>query len=127
MDIIEQLKTDQEEIFHEVLELESLLGSKVGGQELRYRFYRTINLLFNHEQNKELFINEFPGMGFSEEILIDPRMIWGHIEVINNSMRSGDESYVKVALENDGRMLISKVKRQMFKERKFFGRLLLLI
>ena len=126
MDIVEQLRKDHDEIFQEVLELESLMERETDRREMVYKFYRTINLLFNHEQNKGLLVDELLGAAFGEEILIDPRTIWGHIEVVNNAIRSDDQNYMKVALENDGRMFISKVKGQMFKEQKFFGRLLLL-
>ncbi|MEK6840501.1 MAG: hypothetical protein AABX79_00935 [Nanoarchaeota archaeon] len=129
---LEKEKKDHAKIFYEILELEKVIDKN----DLDYNnlvdiFYKILDLLSQHKKHEESLLNEI-NKGNNEAniskdmILIDPRRISGHIRVIIGAIRSKDKDHIKIALDNDGRMFISKVKEQIFKEEMILDNLLFL-
>lgn len=126
MNSISYLKKDHKEILNSLFEFEEAVNNKdIDYWNLIYAFHKLSDLLLQHEQN-ERFV--FKGISRNRsikipvsKIFLDPRRVKGHIRVINGAILSKDVQLLKVALENDGRMFISRVKEHISGEKKIFG------
>src|SRR3990172_12136775 len=128
---VNYLKREHEEIFRNLLELEEMINQEEHNHTEIYEiFQRITKLLVQHEQNEIFLLNEVNNDYYLNapirNVLLDPRKIKGHMTVINNALASKDPNFIRVSLDNDGRMFISKVKEQIFREEKVFDKLLFL-
>ncbi len=128
---VNYLKKDHEEIFKGLFEFEEMIGQEdLDYKEISYIFQKITKLLFRHEQNEKFLLDEISKDYYMKiplsAISLDPRRINGHIRVINKAISSKNQNFIRLALDNDGRMFISKVKDHVFKEEKIFDRLLFL-
>ena len=129
---LEKEKKEHAEIFYGLLEFEEIIDSNNPDYwNLIYTFHKILNLISQHEKYEEYLLNKINnnenGVNISKNmILIDQRAIRGHIKVIGEAIKSKDMNYIRVALDNDGRMFVSRVKEQIFKEEQIFDNLLFL-
>ncbi len=130
--ILEKEKKDHAEIFYGLLEFEKIIDNDAFDyRDLIYAFHKILNLISRHKKYEEYLVNEINNkdneINVSKNmILMDQRTIRGHIKVIGEAIKSKDRDYIRAALDNDGRMFISKVKEQIFKEEQIFDNLLFL-
>ncbi len=133
MNSVTHLKMEHEEIFRNLLEFEKIIDS-IDYINLSYVFHKLITLLLAHRKNEKSFFVEINNKRDEdndlnikrENVLINPKIIGGHIIVINQAILSKDAEKIKLALDNDGRMLASKIKDYIFRDEKALDRLLFL-
>ena len=130
MQRISHLKKEHEDMFREILVFEEMIDNgHVNYLELVYTFHKIIGLTVKHEKSLRGFLshNNIEGLNQkAKSIFLDPRLIQGHVKVIGNAIKSRNQGIIRVALDNDGRMLISKLKENIFKREIFFDRILFL-
>ena len=129
MNRIRYIKKDYKEILKSLFEFEEAVKDKdIDYWSLIYVFHKLSDLLVQHEQNERFAFkgtrrNHSMKMPVSR-IFLDPRRVNGHIRVINEAIMSKNAQLIKVALENDGRMFISRVKEHISGEEKILDRFL---
>ena len=131
MNSINYLEKDHGEIFRELLEFEEMIDDEyLDYFGLTHSFHKLINLLVEHEKNlKVVFVKNNPENIITsqmKQISLDPRLICGHVRVINDAIKSKDINLIKVSLDNDGRMFVSRIKEQIYREEKFLDKILFL-
>ena len=135
MNSVNHLKRDYEEIFRNLLEFEKIIDSEdIDNINLSYVFHKLMGLLLAHRKNEKSFFVEIKNKTDednsinikTERALINTKSIRGHIMVINQAIMSKDDGRIKLALDNDGRMLVSKIKDYIFKDEEALDRLLFL-
>lgn len=130
---IDYLKREHEEIFRSLIDFESEINNgQTNHFNLAYHLNKTIDLILYHRKNHNSLFSTLNGKKYESvkeklnRVKIDPRTIKGHIIVISGALNSRNQNDIKVALENDGRMLISKIKEHIFNEEKILDELLFL-
>ncbi|MEX0920345.1 MAG: hypothetical protein WDZ69_02065 [Candidatus Pacearchaeota archaeon] len=126
------LKREHEEIFRSLLDFEEEINNgEKDPLKLSYHLNKTIDLILYHNQNHKSFLEDFDGEEANNiknqinKSRINPREIRGHIFVISKAISSNNGG-IKTALENDGRMFISKVKEHILNEEMILDKMLFL-
>ncbi|MDP3987435.1 MAG: hypothetical protein Q8P81_04390, partial [Nanoarchaeota archaeon] len=131
MNILNYLKKEHEDIFKSIIEVEEVIeDGNTSASEIIYIFTNFLRLVKQHEQNESFIFRKLENNCDLKvpmyKIMIDSRRINGHVFVMKKAMHSQDETNLRVALDNDGRMLLSKIKEQIFREEMVLDRILFL-
>ena len=132
MSDVDYLKNDQDEIFRRLVEFEEIIDGRVQDVDywhLLFVFHKLTDLVFQHEQNKKFIMdssNEYYLRTPLSRLFMDQRRVRGHIRVINQAILSKDINFIRVALDTDGRMVISNIKNHISREELILDRVLFL-
>lgn len=117
------LRKDHQNIEREIKEIETIISEdEINRPNFIHVFNKLCNLWDNHEQKEKKLLSQKKNFEFSYLPLSDKNLV-GHKKVLQLAAKSGSEIQLKVALENDGKMLINKLRSEIKKDNMFFGKL----
>lgn len=128
------IKKEHHEIERILLTLEEILDKEnLDYNSFKRNFNKLIDLLAKHEKKEDPLFEELKKIMDDSEmkkkfqhIDLIHRMIKGHVKIIKDAMKSKKKTNLKIILENDGRMLISKIRSHIRDEEIIFERVLFL-
>ncbi len=129
MTIIEDLKTEHQEIERELLELETIRNSQeINYSNLLHVLKNLYNLWDNHEKKEEEFFPRLEKIAIiipvktmqSEHIALKP-----HKEALKRAIDSGTDTDVKKALHVDATIFIEKLRKHIEFEDEVLYRLVI--
>ncbi len=117
---VNEIKKDHEEIRGHLDQLEEIMEvDEIHYPNLIHVFKNLSSKWDSHEAKEENFFkkmktnkDDFP----FEKMLFQHKDLRGHKKVIEDAINSGDELEMKISLETDGQMLISKLRNHLDKE-----------
>ncbi len=125
MDSFSRLRGDHEGLFREILKFEDMINqADFDYNHIIVRFHRLLILLSQHKRDHDSI---FKASAHENTISLSSRLIKGHIAVISKSLISNDPTHIRLALDNDGRMLASRIKEHVIIEEAIFDRISRLI
>ncbi len=123
------IKKEHEAINRELIELETIIdteeNNEVNHANLSHVFKKLHDMWNTHEDKEEKFFEE----NFSEEdfpiekMKTSHRLLKGHLKVIHDAIKSGDESEIIASLDTDGRMLVDKLRAHMKEEEELLDKI----
>ena len=127
MESIPKIRHEHKEIDIELKELEAVIeDEEINMANLKQSFNKIHNLWNNHEEKEEKLFEYFREKGIDfpiDELLFKHRELKGHKKVVQDAIASGSEEKIRVALDTDGRMLISKLRKHAQEEEELFDKL----
>lgn len=126
MDGILDLRKEHVKIEKVLILIEEILNKKkldVG--RTRYVFNKLFVYLRVHEGKEDSLFTELSKQGSDigdviGEINLFHALIKGHIKILRDALYSNDEQYLRLSLENDGRMFFSKLREHIHNEERIF-------
>jgi hypothetical protein len=124
------IRKEHETVEIELKELETVIDS---GQEdelnysnLLHVFKKLQDFWNSHETREEQFFSNLAkDKNFSfEKMTTAHRLLRGHFKVLNDAIKSNNETEIIASLDTDGRMLISKIREHMREEEELMNNLI---
>ncbi len=130
MNSIIELRKEHMRIEQILVRLEEFLdGEKLDVEKIRKTFSELFAYIKVHEEKEDEIFEEVSEFSKEmEESLAEinavHQIIKGHVKVLKEALVSDDKNYIRVALENDGRMFFTKLREHMHFEEKIFDSVL---
>ena len=128
MNIVEELKKEHEEIERELIELDEIINSEtINYPNLVHTFTRLHEIWNAHERKEEvlfLFIEELTNVEIPvERMMFEHEELREHKNALKDSINSGNNEKVQNALQENGKILILKLRNHINFEDEFLYRI----
>ena len=124
---IDEIREEHEWIMNTISKINSLIGKKNSQEEVIILLKSLSNIWHSHEEKEEVLfssIKQHSREYFPEEMLIEQhRELRGHWKVLSKVINLNNPLKLEVALDTDGKMLISKFIKHIDEEEMLFDKL----